>query len=124
MTTGPTQSPGVRFRVVSVLAAFVLVVSACIGDPTEFCQCPELDATAMSIDWIGDGTVPDEIQSGVRYDPSRLQLTIFFNTPDFIELQIDVEERLRAAGFDVVETTPFSGRIEEEEWSLIVRTAG
>ncbi len=110
-----------------MLAVFMVVVSACVVvsmDPSGQCECPNLEATATSIDWIGDGTVPDETLSGVRFDPAELMLTVSYNTPDFIEVQIEVEERLREAGFDVVETTPFIGFIEEEEWSVTVGTAG
>ncbi len=119
-----------RMRVLSLAAVFMLVVSACtiVGDVSTGCGCPNLEATAGSIDWVGDGTVPDEMQSSFQDsfqgDPAEMKVTVFYNTPDFVELQIQVEERLRAAGFDVTDPTPFSGRIDEEEWSMSVLTAG
>ena len=126
MTTGGYSSARWRVRLLSIIVVFMLVVSACVsgGDPSGWCECPNLEATATSIDWIGDGTVPDEVSSGVRSDLDQLRVTILYNTPDRIEVQIEVEERLREAGFDVVETTPYIGFIEEEEWSVTVGTAG
>ncbi len=126
MTTGTTSSTRRRLRVVSLLAVFMLVASACtiVGDVTYGCDCPNLEATATSIDWIGDGTIPDEVSSGLRGDPAKLRVSVFYNTPDFIEVQIQVEERLREAGFTVTDPTPFSGLIEEDEWSMSVTTSG
>ncbi len=125
MTTRTSRTT--RLRLVSLLAVLMLVVSACVVvsmDPSGLCECPNLEATAGSIDWIGDGTVPDEVRSGIQGDPARLKVTILYNTPDRIEVQVAVEDRLRDAGFTVTDPTPFSGRIETEEWSLSVRTSG
>ncbi len=120
-----------RMRVLSLAAVFMVVVSACRvepGDPGGGCNCPNLEATATSIDWVGDGTVPDEIRSSFQDrfqgDPAEMRVAVFYNTPDRIDVQIQVEERLREAGFDVTDPTPFSGRIDEEEWSMSVLTAG
>ncbi len=127
MTTRSFSSTRWRVRLLSIIVVFMLVVSACTwnwGDPSGLCECPNLEATATSIDWIGDATVPDEILSGVRYDPDQLRLTILYNSPDFIELQVEVEDRLRDAGFTVTDPTPFVGYIEEDEWSLSVTTSG
>jgi len=110
-----------------LLAVFMVVVSACVVvsmDPSGLCECPNLEATATSIDWIGDGTVPDETLSGIQGDPAELMLTVSYNTPDRIEVQVQVEERLRQAGFDVTDPTPFLGRIDRDEWTLIVATSG
>ena len=131
MTTGSTSSTRRRLRVVSLLAVFMLVASACRvepGDPGGGCNCPNLEATATSIDWIGDGTVPDEIRSSFQDsfqgDPAEMNVFVLYNTPDRIEVQIQVEERLRQAGFDVVETTPFGADIEGDEWTVGVTTSG
>ncbi|HDL41620.1 MAG TPA: hypothetical protein ENG98_01230 [Actinobacteria bacterium] len=130
MTTGSTSSTRRRLRVVSLLAVFMLVASACtiVGDASTGCDCPNLEATVTSIDWIGDGTIPDEIQSSFQYgsrgDPAKLRVSVYYNTPDRVEVQVQVEERLREAGFDVVETTPFAGVVEAEEWLVSVRTSG
>jgi hypothetical protein len=130
MTTGTPSSTRRRLRVVSLLAVFMLVASACtiVGDASTGCDCPNLEATATSIDWIGDGTVPDEIRSSFQYssrgDPDQLMVSVFYNTPDRIEVQVQVEERLRQAGFDVTDPTPFLGRIDRDEWTVIVATSG
>ncbi len=126
MTTGGYSSARWRVRLLSIIVVFMLVVSACVsgGDPSGWCECPNLEATATSIDWIGDGTVPDEVSSGVRSDLDQLRVTIFYNTPDRIEVQVQVEERLREAGFDVTDPTPFLGRIDRDEWTVIVATSG
>ncbi|VAV93695.1 hypothetical protein MNBD_ACTINO02-1015 [hydrothermal vent metagenome] len=124
MTTRTSRTT--RLRLLSLIAVFMLVVSACVsvGDPTEFCQCPELEATAASIDWIGDDTAPDEVSRSTSVAPLELAVIVSYNTPDRTEAQAQVEERLREAGFDVVETTPFGGRIEGDEWSVHVQTSG
>ena len=127
MTTSTHSSSRLRLRILSLAAVFMVVVSACRvepGDPGASCECPNLEATATSIDWIGDGTVPDEIQSSSLGDPAQLMLTVSYNTPDRIEVQVEVEDRLRDAGFTVTDPTPFIGYIEEEEWAVTVRTAG
>jgi hypothetical protein len=128
MTTRTRAST--RLRVLSLVAVLMLVVSACtiVGDVSTGCGCPNLEATATSIDWIGDGTVPDEIQSSFQDsfqgDPAEMKVTVFYNTPDFIEVQIEVEERFRTVGFDVVETTPYIGIVESEEWLVSVSPSG
>ncbi len=126
MTTRSYSSTRWRVRFLSIIVVFMLVASACtiVGDVSTGCDCPNFEATATSIDWVGDGTAPDEIRSNIEFDPPGLQLIVLYNTPDRVEVQVEVEERLRDAGFSVVETTPFVGFIEEEEWSVTVGTAG
>ena len=114
----------------SLTAVLMVVLSACtiVGDVGTGCNCPNLEATATSIDWIGDGTVPDEIRSSFQDsfqgNPAEMRVAVLYNTPDRIEVQVQVEERLREAGFDVTDPTPFSGLIEEDEWSMSVTTSG
>ncbi len=115
-----------RLRVVALLAVLTLVASACtiVGDVSTGCDCPNFEATATSIDWIGDGTAPDEIRSNIEFDPPGLQLIVLYNTPDFVELQVQVEDRLRQLGFTVEDTTPFIGVAQGNEWTVAIRTAG
>ncbi len=127
MTTRSFSSTRWRVRFLSIIVVFMLVVSACTwnwGDPSGLCECPNLEATATSIDWIGDGTVPDEILGSSTGDPAEMRVAVLYNSPDRIELQIKVEERLRDAGFAVTDPTPFSGLVEEDEWSVSVTTSG
>ncbi|MFV1962049.1 MAG: hypothetical protein ACC658_09455 [Acidimicrobiia bacterium] len=56
-----------------LVVAVALVLSGCgwylegLGDKVEICDCSTLEATVASIDWTGDGRVPDETRQSVGF---------------------------------------------------------
>lgn len=119
-----------RTRFEILMLVVVLVAAACaddvviIGDPgsgrvCEIGQCDTLEATGSTIDWLGDGTPPDKIQSSYG-----VQAGVPLRTDLWYEGLADAEadweqtmDRLRDAGFSIpVDASSVHG--EGDEWRI------
>lgn len=119
-----------RTRFVTVMLIVGLVAAACaddvviIGDPgsgrvCEIGQCDTFEATVSSIDWLGDGTSPDKIQSSYGVQ-AGVPLRTDLGYEGLADAEADWEQtmaRLRDAGFSI----PVDGsavHADGDEWRI------
>ncbi len=100
-----------------------LLVSACIlpgdGDTGDPCKCPNLEAVAPTIDWIGRGEAPVTIQPGTGPGGFRHRVDLHYASSDeLVDLDAAVM-RLSAAGFRRTDDSDQSFR--GEEWRVILQ---
>lgn len=119
-----------RTRFVILMLVVGLVAAACaddviiIGDPgsgriCEIGQCDTLEATVSSLDWLGDGTLPDKVQSsyGVQ-EGVPLRTELVYEGPSDAEAEWEqTMARLRDAGLSIP-VDASSVHDEGDEWRI------
>lgn len=115
-----------RLTLAPMAIVLALLLTSCPGDEVseDDCNCPNLRATVESIDWIGDGTTPILVETNVAVAPHQLQTRLLLKVSDQVASQQLIEDRLKGAGFTVVDDTPFSVSFEGQDWSAGANTAG
>lgn len=68
---------GALLLVAATSVGLVALASALIGpqDLSDDCECPLLEQEAASIDWLGDGRAPTEVESYAEGDDLHVNLT-------------------------------------------------
>lgn len=125
MTTTDTPARK-RLTVVPIAIVLALLLTSCPGDEVseDDCACPNLRAAAESIDWLGDGTAPVLVETNIAVAPYLLQTRVLLETSDQVVSQQQTENRLKEAGFTIVDDRVFSARFESRDWSVGVGTSG
>ncbi len=100
-----------------------LLVSACIlpgdGDTGDRCKCPNLEAVAPTIDWIGRGEAPVTIRPTTGPGGFRHRVDLHYASSDeLVDLDAAVM-RLSDAGFRRTDDSDQSFR--GDEWRVILQ---
>lgn len=91
------------------------------GDP---CMCPNLEAVAASIDWLGDGTPPSDSDTTYQGSEDPLVLAARVSYADVGEgpaAQAAIAQRMIDAGFTLTDDTGGKWVFETDEWLVRVR---
>jgi len=120
-----------KLVLMAVLVAMT-VVAGCtrrgVGDTSDPCRCPTLVETAPTIDFIGDGQKPIDVESNWAGDPRPLQVDLAYNIPSSGEAAIEIAERFIDAGFETDSKLELplrdSPHFVEDEWEVYVTGTG
>lgn len=109
--------------IVGVTLAAIAIAGCGAGETGDPCKCPNLERSASSIDWLGDGTPPSLTTSDERVSEAPYVLTAFVElsgVDDGPTAQAAIAQRMIDAGFSVVDNDGGEWRFEDEEWSVLV----
>ena len=102
-----------------VILVLGLLVSACFVELQTRCTCPNLEAVAPTIDWIGRGEAPVTIRPVTGPGGFRHRVDLHYASSDeLVDLDAAVM-RLSAAGFRRTDDSDQSFR--GEEWRVILQ---
>ena len=89
-------------------------------------RCVNLQTTVSSIDWLGDGTPPDAVESSYPGEPDfPLQTNVWYEDPTDAEAtRQDIVRRLKEAEFVPVAEGPRGARFRGMEWQVTVGVIG
>ena len=100
-----------------------LLASACIipgdGDTGDPCKCPNLEAVAPTIDWVGHGEAPVTLLLGSGREGFRHRVDLHYASSEpFVDLDVAVK-RLSEAGFTRSDDSDQSFR--GDEWLVVLQ---
>ncbi len=107
-----------------VILVLGLLVSACIlpgdGDTGDPCKCPNLEAVAPTIDWLGTQQEPDSVSTNFGFElMHRIQLR--YLVPNGLEAAELTIQRLIDAGFDLAERpSAYVGIFRGNDWQVVI----
>ena len=115
---------GVSLLVLVVVMS--LVSAACLvpgdGETDDPCRCPNLEAVAPTIDWIGRGEEPVTVLSNFGREGFRHRVDLHYASSDeLVDLDAAVM-RLSAAGFRRTDDGDQSFRADE--WLVLLKASG
>ena len=108
--------------VVILVLGLALVSAACIlpgdGDVSDRCKCPNLEAVAPTIDWLGTQQEPDSVSTNSGFElMHRIQLK--YLVPNGLEAAELTIQRLIDAGFDLAERPSTNvGIFRGDDWQV------
>ena len=107
-------------KLLLLLVLVALVSAACFdGETDDPCRCPNLEAVAPTIDWVGHGEAPVTIRPGTGPGGFRHRVDLHYASSDeLVDLDAAVM-RLSAAGFRRTDDSDQSFR--GEEWLVILQ---
>ncbi len=116
----------VRGSLLVLLVVVALVSAACIlpgdGDVSDRCKCPNLEAVAPTIDWVGHGEAPVTLLLRSGRDGFRHRVNLHYASSEpLVDTAIAVQ-RLSEAGFQRSDDSDQSFR--GEEWLVILGPGG
>lgn len=113
-------------RIVVALIVAAVLLTGCQGrfESADPCECPNLEAVATSIDWLGDGTPPSDSDTDYRGsdDPRVLAAYVSYSdVGDGPAAQTAIAQRMIDAGFTLTDDTGGKWVFETDDWLVRVR---
>lgn len=115
---------GVSLLVLVVVMS--LVSAACLvpgdGETDDPCRCPNLEAVAPTIDWLGTQGGPDRVSSNFGREGFRHRVDLHYASSEaLVDLELAVT-RLAEAGFRRTDDSDQSFR--GDEWLVLLKASG
>ena len=112
-----------RLRGSVVILVLGLAAASCYGEAetSDPCKCPNLEAVAPTIDWLGTGALPEIVDSTVGSDGFPLRVALHYeSTNELGDLAVAVQ-RLTDAGFQRTDDSNQSFR--GDQWRVILQAS-
>jgi hypothetical protein len=112
----------VRVSLLVLVVVVALVSSACLlpgdGNVSDPCKCPNLEAVAPTIDWLGTQQEPDSVNSNFGFELTH-SVQLCYLVPNGLEAAELTIQRLIDAGFDRAERPSGNvGIFRGDDWQV------
>ena len=102
-----------------------LLLTACPGEgeTDDPCSCPNLEAVAPTIDWLGNGDAAASVQRDLERRPYLYKVMLRYEVADAFGASQETIRRLIDAGFPATNLRfdpPTNGEFQDDEWRVEV----